>query len=172
MAKGIAFDVGTVLEVGSADNSPLPEAGDGEIILRVPEGISLAGLRDSTIGGFLMHWQQSYEQFDWSRQPLAAGIYKVRLPIPGSNFKTFEDQRFLLMEHEQVASVTLAAIALLCLRMCEFPDPLNDGFVRCAASATTSVRVALCWFAGRLRVFSGNDDLCLGHWWLAASRTS
>ena len=49
MPNGFSFDVGTVLGIGAPNAEPLPEAVEGEIVLRLSEGISLIGLRDSDI---------------------------------------------------------------------------------------------------------------------------
>jgi hypothetical protein len=54
MPNGFSFDVGSVL--GSLLRMPpLPEAKEGDIVLRVSEGICLIGLRDSDVGEELMY---------------------------------------------------------------------------------------------------------------------
>jgi hypothetical protein len=174
--EGLSLDVATLLGIGIPDSTPLPEAEAGEIVLRISEGISLIGLRDSAVGRELVCRQDFYEQYDWSRQPLASGLHRLRLPVPNSNRKTFDEQRVLLAESEQVAPVTAVALALLCLEKAGYPDPFDadeddEAWARCTETAD-GLRVALYWCIGRLYVDYSWGDASAPCVWLAASRKS
>ena len=134
MARGFAFDVGAVLGVGKADASPLPEAQEDEIILRIAKGLSLVQLRDSAIGQKLVAQEYWYGDYEWANQPVAPGIYRLRVPVPGSFGKGFAEQHALLSEEESPAPIALVAAALLCLKKAGQPDPYGGKWTRCAES--------------------------------------
>ena len=168
-----SFDVSTALGIGTPDASPLPEDAEGEIVLRVPEGICPRSLRKSPVGKALL-WQGNtwYDKYAWSSQSLPPGIYRLRLPIPDSNRKTFKEQKALLLEGQEVAPLVLAELALLCMQKAGHPDPLKNGFVRCRETAD-GYRVVLYWSGGRLYVYSSYVVDCRrDSVWLASARTS
>ena len=162
MARGFAFDVGAVLGVGEPDASPLPEAQEGEIVLRVSDGVSLIQLRDSAAGKELI-WQDQiwYERYDWPKKGVAPGIYRLRIPVPRSDSMTFPEQLALLPAGEVAAPVTLVAAALFCLKQVGQPDPLQGKLTRCAESAGDGCRAGLIWFFHRVGVCDyWDNDRC------------
>ena len=168
--KGLSFDVARLLRIGTPDSTPITEAADGEILLRVSEGIHFIGLCDSAIGRELLHRQDWCEKYEWCRQLLPSGLYRLRVPVPGSYNKTFNEQQLLLAKGEQVAPVTAVALALLCVQNAGHADPLNSDWVRCAETTTTG-RIGLYWLGGRLGVSSPRDG-DRDYVWLASVRTS
>ncbi len=172
MNSRYSFDVGSVLGIGTADASPLPDATDGEIVLRIAEGISLIGLRDSNVGKQLMHQQDWYGKYDWCRQVFPAGIYRLRVLLLGSYSKTFTEQQALLVEGEAVAPVTLAAVALLCMQRLGHPDPLANKWTLCAEPTATGYRAALIWGGARLLVSDVWDDYRISIVGVSVLRTS
>jgi hypothetical protein len=151
--SGHAFDVSTVLGIGPPNPDPLPAPeAEHEIVLRIPDGLTLLSLRDSAIGRALMHQQDWYEKYDWCRQALPAGIYHLRIPVSGSFGKSFAEQQALLPEGEQPAPVVLVAAALLCLQKSGQPDRLQKKWTRCAEPTAVGNRAGLTWFVGRLDV--------------------
>ncbi len=101
---------------------------------------------------------------------MTSGIYRLRLPVPNSNWKNFQEQRALLVDDEQPASVALLAATMLLHHQESQPDPLNDGWVRCKETAAGGSRVVLAWSGGRLSVNSPWDDGRYVFVWLASAR--
>src|SRR5579863_9461254 len=91
MSSGCTYDAVSILGFGDAVAEPLPQAKEGEIVLRYG-GWSLQELRDSAVGQKLMHVQNWYYMCPWSRERLPAGIYHLRVPVPKSNRKRFAGQ--------------------------------------------------------------------------------
>jgi len=54
---GYCFDAAVLLGFGTASTVPLPAPLPGEIVLRIPDGLTLQSLRDSPVGKKLMHNQ-------------------------------------------------------------------------------------------------------------------
>lgn len=174
MSEGLSFDVATLLGIGAPDPTPLPEAAEGEIVLRIPEGISPKSLRASPIGQEFI-WQDRtwYDRYQWADQSVPAGVYHMRLPVPDSNRKTFEEQKTLLAEGEETALLVLVELALLCLKTAYLPNRVNGGWIRCAETTAAGNRVELLWHDGRLYVNNFYwDGSRYGHVWLASARTS
>jgi hypothetical protein len=167
-----SFDVSTVLGIGPpcSDPLPAPEA-EHEIVLRIPDGLTLLSLRDSEIGQLFIHRharEEWYEKYDWCRTALPAGIYRLRIPVPGSYGKSFAEQQAMLPTGEQPAPVVLVAAALLCLQK----DPLQNKFTRCAEPTSLGNHAELTWIDGRLYVneyWGGSRDNDL---FLSSLRTS
>jgi hypothetical protein len=168
-----SFDVSTVLGIGPPCSDPLPAPERvNEIVLRIPDGLTLIGLRDSAIGQKLMHRQDWYEQYEWCRQALPAGIYRLRIPVPGSYGKSFAEQQAVLPVGEQPAPVVLVAAAMLCMEKSGQPDPLRGTWTRCAESAAPGGRAALAWVVGRLYVVDGWGEGRYGSVGSSSLRTS
>ena len=167
---GLAFDVAGVLGIGAP--SPKPVKGtQGFITLRIPDGISPRSLRQSKVGKERIWEDTWYDIYDWADQSLPAGVYHLRLPIPDSNRKTFEEQKALLLKGEEIAPLALVELALLCCRKAGQPDPLSGDWVRCRETAD-GYRVGLDWDDARLCADGYCDDSSDGSVWLASARTS
>jgi hypothetical protein len=168
-----SFDVSTVLGIGPPCSDPLPAPERvNEIVLRIPDGLTLIGLRDSAVGLERMHGQDWYEKYEWCRQALPAGIYRLRLPVPESYGKNFAEQQAALPVGEQPAPVVLVAAALLCLRKSGQPDPLQNTWTRCAEPAADGDRAGLAWSGGRLLVLVGWGGCRFDYVGLSSLRTS
>lgn len=123
------FDVATILGIGTPSTKPLPVAEEGCLIVRIPDGLSLQVLRDSGVGRQLLRQQHWYDKYQWSKESLPAGTYRVRIPVPNSKAKTPDEQRSV----GHFAPVALVAAALLCCRVQKglWPDPLEGDILRC-----------------------------------------
>jgi hypothetical protein len=100
---GYSLDAAAILNIGTPSADPLPAPIPGEIILRIPDGLTLQSLRDSPVGQKLMHNQDWYDKHAWSKQALPAGIYRLRVPVPDSNWKSAEEQDRMLQAVETLA---------------------------------------------------------------------
>ena len=160
-----SFDAVTLL--GFVPTQPMPQAEPGTILIRYG-GWSLQELRDKRLD--LMCRQDWYDKYPWAAEKLPSGLYVLRLPIPDSNGKTYEEQQKLLLPGEEPAHVILAATALLSLRLSAQPDPLKNGWTRCGQQAAAGGRVELGWDGGRLYVDDDWGDYRDGYFWLASAR--
>jgi hypothetical protein len=165
--SGFSFDASELFRPSS-----VASASPGEIVLRVPEGITPVSLRQSDIGKQLIHQDEDwYDKYRWANEPIAPGVYHLRLPIPDSNGKTFDEQNALLLDGEEVAPLVLVELALLCLKRAGLPDPLQNGLVRSPETAADGGRVGLDWGdGGRLSVNVYWDDRRYVGVWLASAR--
>jgi hypothetical protein len=164
---GYSFDAAQLFAPFSVAPAPA-----GEIILRVPRGISPVSLRQSDIGKQLIHQDVTwFDEYPWAIEAIAPGVYHLRLPVPGSNGKNLWRQNAMLLDGEDIAPLVLVELALLCLKRAGLPDPLNYDWVRCQETAAGGGRVALYWRGGRLRVNDGGDRPD-DRVWLAAVRAS
>lgn len=164
-ASGLSFDVRDLL------SGTLPAFDSSTVTIIVPEGLSPVSLRESAVGRELIHQDITwYDACPWATETIPAGDYRLRLPVPGSNRKTFDEQSALLLDGEEPAPLVLVALALLCLRKAGYADPLHGGWVRCRETAAGR-RVGLDWSGGRLYV--GNDWSVYRYYydiWLASAR--
>ncbi len=159
MTQGHAFDVATVLGIGTPDSSPLPVAEEGEVVLRVAEGLSLIGLRDSAVGRERM-WQGDpwYDRYAWAKSFIAPGTYRLRIPVPGSCDKTFAEQVTLLELGEKPAPVVLVTAALLCLQRTGAPNLISNRLTRCGEKVSDGTHAILDWCNGRLGLGVFGDE--------------
>ena len=172
MSESYVFDVAQVLGIGTPSTDPLPVPTPGYITLRIPEGLSLHALRDGPVGRRLLHPQDWYDKYPWSEAALLAGVYFLRLPVPGSNRKTAREQAAMLAADEQLAPVALVAAALLCIYLQGGADPLDNCWTRCAEQTAGGDRAVLTWYGGRLDVYGyWGDDRC-SYLWASSVRTS
>jgi hypothetical protein len=169
VSKKTFFDAALLLGLGPAYDGPMPELASGEIAIRMPE-VSLRELRDNPVAQPLLWKQNWYDKFPWSTEKLPCGIYVLRLPIPGSNRKTFNEQKQLLLPGEEPAPVVLAVTAMLSIRLSGGRDPLKNDWARCKEQSSDGNRVALNWNAGRLRVNDLWDDGRGDYVWVASAR--
>src|SRR5579863_937098 len=169
--SGLSYDAVNILGFGGLAAEPLPQAVDGEIVLRYG-GWSLQELRDSAVGQKLMHPQGWYESFVWSSEKLPSGIYHLRVRVPESNRMTFAEQEQMLPEGEQIAPVALVASALLAHRMQAAGALLKNDWKRCREQTADGYCVALYWNVGRLNVRSVWDGNRVDYVWSSSVRTS
>jgi hypothetical protein len=169
VSKKSFFDA-VSLGLGPAYDGPMPEIAPGEIAIRIPE-ISLQELRDNPVAQSLLWKQDWYDKYPWSAEKLPCGIYVLRLPIPGSNRKTFDEQsRLLLLPGEEPAPIVLAVTAMLSIRLSGGSDPLKNDWARCKEQASDGNRVVLYWHDGRLYVDRRWDGSRLDDMWMASAR--
>ncbi len=168
--SGISYDAVHLLGFGPPSDEPLPEAASGEIVIRVGAW-SLRDLRSNEVivRKNLMWDQDWYNQYPCTPVKLTPGIYRLRLPVPGSNRKNFTEQQTLLQSGEAAASVALAATALLVHLMETGNDLLRNDWCRCVEALPDDDRVALRVCEGRVGVRRSWDDDRNGRLWLAAS---
>jgi hypothetical protein len=179
ISQGVAYDAVVLLGFGAKSAEPLPEPAPGEIVIRygswVPQqGWSLQGLRDEPMLRMCnIMWEQDwYNDHAWSNEILPDGIYRLRVPVPGSNRKTFAEQQAMLSPGEQVAPVVLVATALLVHYAETGEDLLKNDWTRCKEETADGGCVALSWREGRLRVYDCWDDNRYDGVWLSSLRTS
>jgi len=166
-----AFDAVALLGFGEVSAERPPEPAPDEVMIRYG-GWSLTQLRGSEVGRRLMWDRDWYERYDWSGASLPAGLYRLRVPVPDSTGKTFDEQRAMLPDGEEPAPAVLVASALLCLKLQGRPDPLEGGWTRCRERTFADHRVGLDWSGGRLRVndyWAGDRDPSV---WVSAVRAS
>jgi hypothetical protein len=163
------FDAVSLLGLGPAYGGPMPELAPGEISIRMPE-ISLRELRDNPVTQPLLWKQDWYDKYPWVAEKFPSGIYVVRLPIPDSNGKTFDEQSKLLLPGEEPAPVVLAVTSLLSIRLCGQPDSLKNDWVHCKEQTSDGNRVVLYWNVGRLYVNGYWDDDRDDDVWMASAR--
>lgn len=168
-SSGITLNAISMLGFGPPGPEAFPEAVPGEISLRYG-GWSLTELRRKHPD--LLCDQDWYDRYPWASERLPSGFYVLRLPVPESNGKTFEEQQTLLLPGEEPAAVVLAATALLALRVSSFGDPLRGDFTRCKEETDDGNRVGLYWCDRRLYVRSDWGDFRFDGVWLSAARTT
>ena len=166
-----AYDAVALPGFGEPSGEALPDAAAGEIVLRYG-GWSLRELCEGEVGTNLMHRQDWYDRYEWSGRKLPAGIYRLRLPVPDSNHKTFAEQQTLLLPGEESAPVVIAATALLCHRLQAGEDLLRGDWARCKEQAGGGCRAELRWLDGRLGVGVSWGGNRLAFMWLASARAS
>ena len=169
MSSGLSYDAVSILGLGDAATEPLPQAADGEIVLRYG-GWSLQELRHSAIGQKLMPVHDWYDLFPGRSEKLAAGIYRPRVPVPESNRKTFAEQERMLPKGETLAPVVLVASALLAHFLKTGEDLLKNEWTRCREQTAADLRVALDWHGGRLGVSHNWDDDRYDRLWASSVR--
>jgi len=165
-AGGLTLDATHLLGFGEASQEPLPNAEPGTIVLRYG-GWSLQELRDKRRD--LMHAQNWYDKYPWASERLPSGIYVLRLPVPDSNCKTFDEQKSLLLPNEEPAHIVLAATALLSIRLSGGQDSLANGWTRTGQQTGVGIAV-LDWDEGRLFVHIYSDGCRYDSVWLASAR--
>ncbi len=171
LSPGLAYDAISILGFGPVSDETLPEAAPGEIVIRYG-GWSLQELRDSDIGQTFMYQQGWYDKYPWSIEKLPAGIYRLRVPVPDSNRKTFEEQEAMLPSGEQVAPVVLVPTAMLAHHLQKGEDLLKNDWTRFKAQAAGGGHVILGWSEGRLRVLNYWDVNRRDGVWVSSLRTS
>jgi hypothetical protein len=169
MPLEFSFDAASALGIGTPSSEPLPAPEAGFTIIRIPDGLSLQALRDSHVGQRLMNRQDWYDKYQWSREALPAGVYRLCIPVPGSNHKTFAVQQAMLPDAEQVAPVVLVVIAILCIRQGVI-HPLRGAWIRCAEQSADGQHVVLAWYDDRLGINEFCDGGCYSSVWASSVR--
>jgi hypothetical protein len=170
-SSSFVYDAVTLFGFGEVSPESLPEAEPGELVLCYG-GWSLQELRDSAIGQKLMRKQDWYDQYAWSSEKLPSGIYRLRVPVPNSNRKTFAEQEAMPPKGETIAPVVLVASALLAHRLHTSEALLKGDFTRCKEQLPGGNRVVLYWREGRLCVNHRWDDCRREYLWSSSVRTS
>jgi len=166
-ATARSYDAVSLLGFGPVVADVLLPGNPGETVLR-HGGWSLQELRDKR--GDLMHPQDWYDQYPWASERLPSGIYVLRLPIPGSNRKTFDEQNSLLSPGEEPAPIVLAVSALLSICLSGVDDPLKRDWTRTGQQTGGGSHAVLHWYEGRLNVYNVWHDSRYDGVWLAAAR--
>lgn len=168
------YDAVSILGLGPASAEPLPDPAPGEIVIRVGDW-SLQDLRsnETVVRKNLMHDQDWYHRFAWSREKMKPGIHRVRIPVPDSNRKNAAEQEASFPKGEEFAPVTLVATAMLVHRLQTGESLLGNDWTRCKERADADRRVVLNWNNGRLYVYfsywGADRGDCL---WASSVRTS
>lgn len=168
LSAGHTFDVASCLGVGPPIFTPLPFAEPGEVLMWIPDGMSIRVIRESRIGKRFMSQSHWYDMFRWSHDSEPSGLYRIRIPVPGSSMKSYRHQLRYLRHDQRVAPVALVAAALLCLRVQEQPDALGADWTRCAEYTTATHPVAVQWHNGKLRVLMEWVCIAYAHAWISS----
>jgi hypothetical protein len=168
-----AYDAVAILGFGNPGEEPLPDAKSGEVVIRYG-GWSLRELYDSpVVRERKLMWEQDwYHKYPWSSEKLPGGIYRLRVPVPNSNWQTFAEQQGSLPSGEEPAPVGLVATALLAHRLQTGEDLLKTDYTRCKEQTADVSRVELDWYDGRLYVDRNWGGLRSDVLWLSSVRTS
>lgn len=172
-----SYDAAAILGLGEASSVPLPEPGPDEVIIHVgPWSLQELLTCDRVAQQNLLQIDEGYKQlpFRFFRRQLTPGIYRLRVPIPGSNNRQFLGQEVLLREGEGVAPVALVAAALLCHLMVEGKDLLYGDVVRCEERIVSEgplqgSRPVLKVNDGRVQLSIDWDKFMQVRLWLASS---
>jgi hypothetical protein len=168
----LIYDAVSLLGFGPPSDVLLPEPTSDDTFIHYG-GWSLQELRDSLIGQQLMLQEDWYNEYTWSNRQLASGIYRLRVPVPNSNRKSFVEQEQSLHAGEHAAPLVLVATALLAHRLQTKEDLLEEGWTRCKEQAAAGRRVVLYWDYGRLSIdYDGLDDRRFDNVWLSSVWTS
>ena len=162
-----SLDAVSLLGFGPKSDGAFPQAESGTIVIRYG-GWSLQELRDRRSD--LMYTQDWYNRYSWSTERLPSGIYVLRLPIPGSNRKTFDEQKPLLLPGEEPAPIVLVATAMLAFHLSGGQDPLKGRWMRCKEQPDDGDHVGLDWHGSRLYVNGYWGDDRRDNVWLASAR--
>jgi hypothetical protein len=165
---GLVFDAGALFAVGP----PLTRPTD-VITLSVPSRITFRSLHLTATGQNFISQDDWNEVHRWGVESTGPGIYRIGLPVPDSNLKTFDQQRALLRHDEDVAPLALLALAFLCRKEAGYCDPLNGGWVRCKETMQNR-HIIMYWLYGRLHMGVDArecfDQYAYDHVWMASVR--
>jgi len=169
---GLVYDAVSILVFGEAASEPLPDAADGEIVLRYG-GWSLRELCSNPVvrERNLMWELDSFLEFQLSNEKLPSGIYRLRVPVPDSNNKTLAEQEQLLASGEQTAPVVLVASAMLAHRFQTGENLLKNDWTHCKEETAGWCRVVLSWAEGGLYVADHWGARRGAQMWLSSVRT-
>lgn len=169
---GIVYDAAAItriLGLPAECSDPAPEALDGETVVYYG-GWTLQELRSSKAGRARMWDQDWYDSYGWKAGP---GYYRLLLPVPGSNRKTWEQQRRHMRELDEAwepAPVCIAATGLLAHLAATGNDLLRDDFCRCAEALPDGGHAVLTVYGGRVLVYDYWGGRRYDYLWLSAAR--
>ena len=175
LGTGVSYDAATVgrtLGFSCECSEPVPKANDGEIVVYYG-GWSLGDLVGT--GKVVNHL--SSERETWKAEP---GYYRVLLPVPDSNRKTWSQQAgdedsMLVRQYDgwQPIPTPVGATALAVYLGISGEDLLKGNFARCDEALPDDRHAALCVDEGRVGVDSDYWGGCSsGRVYLGAARKS
>jgi len=162
--KGLRYDAAPILGLGEASSNPLPDPAPGDVVIRVGAW-SLDDLRvcEHVVRQRLIgdeDWEEDLPKlFPWFSAKLTPGVYRLRVPVPDSNRKTFSEQCQLLLPGEEVAPTTIVATTLIVHLMVagqSLPNLPCGDVCRCAEPFKHDSRVGL---------YVTKNDVDIHHWW-------
>lgn len=157
---GYSYDAARILQFGVPTEDIFPVAEYGEVVIWYG-GWSLQQLRDNPlIRERDVMWDQDwYNNWHWSKGSLPAGFYRLKIPFPGSNRKTF-DEKTDLLAGEYVAHPVLVATAELCHYLQTGQKLLKEISIRTNMQNSDGHCVGLRWDGDRLSIYGW---ICDGH---------
>jgi hypothetical protein len=108
-------------------------------------GISLIAMRDLPVvrEKRLIFSQDWYDKYDWAQFADAPQERHVRIHVPSSFNKSFEEQAALLQPDEEVCSVRIVSMFLVINALATSNRLLSDCYVRCANVDSVGHRVVV-----------------------------
>jgi hypothetical protein len=173
MGAGVVYDAVTIsriLGISTAYRGPVPHAVDGQIVVYYG-GWDLQTLRKTAAGNKRM-WQDQ-EWYDEKAYTAEPGYYRVFLPVPDSNGRTWSEQISDLRtfgEAWQPAPVVVAATALLVHMIVRGTRLVENQWFRCAEVIADGYHVQLAVDASRVDVAYDWDGHKREKLWLTAYR--
>jgi hypothetical protein len=170
-ASAVAYDFASVsrtLGLPVECNNRFSEPASGEVVVYYG-GWTWRQLRTSRAGQMRLSQNVAYDVCGWRSD---AGYYRLLLPVPGTNYKTRDQQLRHLACIDSVwqpAPICVVATAML-MHLTEHGKERMEGYrYRCAESLSGGCHVELANLFGRCEVTYGYGPSS-GHVWLAASR--
>lgn len=164
--RGFAYDAVQLFGFGKNSPKPLFKPELGEIVIRYG-GWSFQELRNSWIGKkFMHHTHDWYDCYRWSSKKFPVGVYRLRIPVLGSDCKTSVEQRRMLGTYEFAAPVVLAASALLAHHLETGAEFLRTDVTRCYEQG-----IQLGWSSGLLTAIHYWDDYYYPSVWMSSVRS-
>lgn len=165
--EGFAYDAMKIFGFDRRERLlPVPEP--GEIVICYG-GWSLQHLAQIDASKELMYPTNWYYRYGWSERQYNAFCYRLRIPVKGSNCKTFTEQEKLLSEGEKVAPAVLVASALLCHYLQTGEQLLGSNDIRCKERLDTGDHIKLSWGGRQLFLNSSPAEDCSDELWVASS---
>lgn len=150
-AHGLSYDAVQILGLGDVRSEPLPQPGPGEVVIRVgPWSLHDLKTCNVVVRHDLLWDQKWYEKLAFFHDKLSPGMYRLRVPLPCSEWETWDEQQCHLQETEMVVPTALVAAALLCHVLETGTSLLRGMLIRCAEALPPDLRVTLDVFEKRL----------------------
>jgi hypothetical protein len=174
LSPGLCYDAIDLLGWGPAVGIMLPKANPGEVVIRVGAWSLKDLCRNAIVTGAGLMWDTNwYENEPWSDCKLQAGIYRLRLPMPGTHRKPLHEQIACLQGSEYVAQTCLVATALVAHLRATGEDLLQDDVTRCAEALVNNrdpYHAAVLVGEGRVRITRAWDLYRGGGIWMTGAR--
>lgn len=173
---GIVYDataIARILGLPCECSEPVPQAADGEIVVYYG-GWDFDTLNLSP-GGMKRMWDDQDldpECQEWAAEP---GYYRLLLPVPNSNRKTWNDQISHLAGIDTAwkpAPICVSNTALVAHLIETGNNLLRDDWCRCAEPLSGGRHAELAVSNGRVYAISCRDDQSHDRIWLSAARKS